>query len=167
MYYSYFLNLGLMTLNIMPPFARNVGFKLLFDAYGKNVFIDYGIYFRFPRKIRIGSEVTVGRQCAFYPSYFNKSSRIVIGDNVRVGPSVAFLASGHDYRFRHLPDTGGSITIENDVWIGANATILANVTIGNGAVIAAGSLVKDNVAPFHIVGGVPAKFIKKREIQQQ
>ena len=56
----------------------------------------------------------------------------------------------------------GDIIIENDVWIGANCVILPNVRIGEGAVIAAGSIVNKNIKPFSLYGGVPAKFIKKR-----
>jgi len=56
----------------------------------------------------------------------------------------------------------GDIHIKNDVWIGANCTILDGITIGNGAVIAAGSVVVKSVAPYAIVGGNPAKLIRYR-----
>lgn len=56
----------------------------------------------------------------------------------------------------------GNIDVEDDVWIGLNATICAGVHIGQGAVIAAGAVVTDNVPPYAIVGGVPAKIIKYR-----
>ena len=56
-----------------------------------------------------------------------------------------------------------NITIGNDVWIGANCTILKNVEIGNGAVIAAGAVVNKDVEPFSIVGGVPIKTISYRK----
>lgn len=58
----------------------------------------------------------------------------------------------------------GPIIIENDVWIGANVTILGGVTIGNGSVVAAGSVVNKSVPPFSVVGGVPARVIKFRLI---
>ena len=54
------------------------------------------------------------------------------------------------------------VSIGNDVWIGHNVIIVGNVTIGNGAVLAAGSVVTKDVPPYTIVGGVPAKEIKKR-----
>lgn len=54
------------------------------------------------------------------------------------------------------------ITIGNDVWIGANAIIMGGINIGDGAVIAAGAIVTRDVEPYNIVGGIPAKFIKKR-----
>ena len=56
----------------------------------------------------------------------------------------------------------GNITIEDDVWIGTNSVILSGVSIGRGAIVAAGSIVSKNVEPYSIVGGIPAKFIKKR-----
>ena len=59
-------------------------------------------------------------------------------------------------------DNKGDITIGNDVWIGYEAVILSGVTVGDGAVIGARSLVTKNVPPYTVVGGVPAKIIKKR-----
>ena len=56
----------------------------------------------------------------------------------------------------------GVITIESDVWIGANTTIVGGVRVGQGSVVAAGAVVVRDVEPYTIVGGVPARFIKKR-----
>ncbi len=61
-----------------------------------------------------------------------------------------------------IPTTKGDITIGNDVWIGRGATILSGVTIGDGAVIGSKSLISKDVSPYAIVGGNPAKMIKKR-----
>lgn len=61
----------------------------------------------------------------------------------------------------------GTIHIGNDVWIGANAIILDDVTIGDGAIIAAGAVVTKDVPPYAIVGGVPAKFIRLRFTEEQ
>jgi len=56
----------------------------------------------------------------------------------------------------------GEIIVEDDVWLGANVTVIGSVRVGQGAVVAAGAVVTKDVEPYSIVGGVPAKFIKKR-----
>ena len=92
---------------------------------------------------------------------------IIIGNDVLIGPNVVFRSSNHNWNLKEVPirqqgNKIGDIIIENDVWIGANCVILPNVRIGEGAVIAAGSIVNKNIKPFSLYGGVPAKFIKKR-----
>jgi len=68
---------------------------------------------------------------------------------------------------QHLQDINKPVEIKNDVWIGANAVILSGVTVGNGAVIAAGAVVTKDVPDYAIVGGVPAKIIKYRFAQEE
>ena len=109
--------------------------------------------------------------------FFRDDDRVVIGKYCSVAYGVTIVASGeHNYRgVANFPfaavlkgdvdrDTfsKGPVRVGNDVWIGANATILSGVTIGDGAVVAAGSVVTESVPPYAIVGGVPAKIIKYR-----
>jgi acetyltransferase-like isoleucine patch superfamily enzyme len=109
---------------------------------------------------------------------FKSSDRVHIGKYCSVAYDVRIIASGeHNYagvasfpfhaHFLHLGverDTfsKGDVRIGNDVWIGARATILSGVQIGDGAVIAAGAVVVGDVPPYAIVGGVPARIIKYR-----
>lgn len=109
----------------------------------------------------------INRGCRFYASHYHKDVRIRIGDHVAVAPEVSFFAAGHDYRQLSLPDTAASITVGNYVWIGARSVILQGVTIGEGAVIAAGSVVTRDVPPYTVAAGVPARVIKKRELNEQ
>jgi acetyltransferase-like isoleucine patch superfamily enzyme len=162
--YSYGLNLFFIISEILPPFIRTPIFKFMFGRMGKNVFIDYGIYFRFPSKIEIADEVTISSGAKFFPSFHNKDAKIVIENNVRIGPDVYFLGAGHDYQYLNLPDTGDNIIIEKNVWIGAKSIILQGIVIHEGAVIAAGSVVTKDVEAYTIVGGVPARLIGKRDI---
>jgi maltose O-acetyltransferase len=89
-------------------------------------------------------------------------ARIILGNNIALGPNVTLFGAGHDFSSLSLPDTAGSIVIKDFVWIGGNSTILQNVTIGEGAVVAACSLVTKDVEPYSVVAGIPAKEIKKR-----
>lgn len=99
-----------------------------------------------------------------------------IGNYCSIAPEVVFLLDGehrydtvstYPFKARLLNESGdtlskGSITIEDDVWIGYRVTILSGVHVGQGAVIAAGAVVTTNIPPYAIVGGVPAKVIKYR-----
>jgi acetyltransferase-like isoleucine patch superfamily enzyme len=118
----------------------------------------------------LGRYVFIGSRAWFSGG---KDAPITIGSFVMFGPNVALLCGDHEiYRLGvpmsliiesdKSPERSGSIIIEDDVWIGANTTILKGVTIGRGAVVAAGSVVNRSVPPFHIAGGVPARVIRER-----
>lgn len=127
--------------------------------------IDYQTYIRYPSKVSIGERTTINRGCRFYASYHYKDVHIRIGRNVAVAPEVSFLAAGHDYTRLSLPDTAGSITVGDYAWIGARSVILQGVTIGEGAVIAAGSVVTRDIPPYTVAAGVPARVIKQRKLK--
>lgn len=86
---------------------------------------------------------------------------ITIEDGVLIGPKVSLLSEGHpiEPEERHSL-TVGHIHIKKNAWIGANATILQGVTIGENAIVAAGAVVSKDVPDNTIVGGIPAKIIK-------
>lgn len=87
--------------------------------------------------------------------------RVIIGDQVYIGDDVAIRDSdGHEIIGSGKPMTM-PIVIGNHVWIGAKVTILKGVTIGEGAIVAAGSVVSHDVPPRTLVGGVPAKVIRE------
>ena len=90
---------------------------------------------------------------------------IRIGKNVNIGTGVSFWTGQHDYNdpyFRSMPNKRGPINVEDRVWIGPGVIILHDVTIGAGAVVAAGAVVTKDVPPYTLVGGIPAKPIAKR-----
>ncbi len=90
--------------------------------------------------------------------------KVVIGANVQVGPRVMFETVNHGLRYIPGKGRGGwtkSIIIEDEVWIEGGEIITQGVTIGRGSVVAAGAVVTKNIEPNTIVGGVPAKFIRK------
>jgi galactoside O-acetyltransferase len=92
---------------------------------------------------------------------------IKIGENVLIGPNVVVRTANHNFSDISKPinlqgHSFADIVINDDVWVGSNCVILSGVEIGKGAIIAAGAVVRHNVAPYTIVGGVPAKKIGDR-----
>ncbi len=108
---------------------------------------------------------------------FNKGNKLDVGNFVSIAQNVYFMLSTEHY-LNHISSfpfkvkitkelkeesfSKGDIVIKDDVWIGFGSIILSGVTIGQGAVVAAGSVVTKDVPPYSIVGGTPAKVIKYR-----
>ena len=137
-----------------------------------------------PSNIRIGSnfiasgdlllngydgEITIGNNCSFNNNVQIGASggKVSIGSDVLIAFNVVIRAADHIYidpekLIREQGHRGGDITIEDDVWICSNTVITKGCTIGKGAVIAAGSVITKSVEPFTVVGGIPARELKKR-----
>ena len=90
---------------------------------------------------------------------------ITIGDRVCIGEDARLLTGSHSLTSPTFDLVTKPITINDNVWIATGAIVLPGVTIGEGAVVAAGSVVTKDVEPWTVVGGNPAKFIKKRELK--
>ncbi len=110
------------------------------------------------RKIALGARTVVNFGCLLdgrrYP--------IVTGSDVSIGPEASILTLGHDAQSTGFELRGGPVTIGDRAWIGYRALVLPGVTIGEGAVVAAGSVVTRDVAPYAIVAGNPAREIGQR-----
>ncbi|NBR57190.1 MAG: acyltransferase [Chitinophagia bacterium] len=117
----------------------------------------------------IGEGLTMGNNSNIGPyNYIGCSGKITIGNNVMLAPRVSIYAENHvfDHPEVLIRDQGvekKEVIIEDDCWIAANSILLAGVTIGKGSVVAAGSVVTENVPPYSVVAGVPAKWIKSRK----
>lgn len=113
-------------------------------------------------KIYIGENCTVGDY-----SYIYASGLIEIGDNCLIAPFAYLVDSDHqtnaDSLVREQPLVVKSIKIGNDVWLGARVIVLGGVEIADGAVVAAGSVVRDNIGAFEIWAGVPARKVGERK----
>ena len=103
----------------------------------------------------MGSNIDIGQYCVI-----RASGGLKIGSDVLIAASSFITTRGHSVNLPRFGITKDApVIIEDHVWIGGNAVILPGVTIGKGAIVAAGAVVTKNVMPFTIVGGVPAKKI--------
>ena len=150
---------------IMPWFIRINLLKIIGLKAGKSTFLDNKIYIKQPWKLRIGKNTTINRGVEFY-SGVKSTSKIIIGNNCAIAPNVKFYAAGHDPNTRNLTDSSADNIIGNNVWIGANSIILQGVTVGDNAIVGAGSLVNKDLDRNCIFAGVPAIFKRERVIEK-
>jgi maltose O-acetyltransferase len=113
-----------------------------------------------------GNKVKFGGGCRINENVYIEAASI--GDHVLIAPKVSILSRMHAFSRTDNPmslqgyGVEKQVVIGNDVWLGRNVVVMPGVTIGQGVIVGAGSVVTKNVAPFDIVGGIPAKKIKSR-----
>ena len=133
--------------------------EAFFGKVGKNPYIEPIFYCDYGYNIEIGDEFYANYNCVILDV-----CRVTIGRNALLGPSVHIYTASHPLesqkRISGL-ELGKPVTIGDDVWIGGGAIINPGISIGNRSVIASGSVVTRNVPPDVLVGGNPARFIKK------
>lgn len=124
------------TLRVFPPF---------YTDFGKNITVGEGVF--------------INACC-----HFQDHGGVTLGDGCQIGHNVVFATLNHELAPERRKKTyPAPIVLGRNVWVGSNATILQGVTIGDNAVVAAGAVVTKDVAANTVVGGVPARFIKRIE----
>lgn len=131
-------------------------------SVGDNVALNYGVYVEpCDQEVTIGSDTHFAPYCVLY-------GPLSVGNNCAVAAHVVLASVAHSYAdpdtpMIQQPTNQKKITLEDNVWIGANAVITPGITIGTGSIIGAGAVVTKDVEPYSVMGGVPAKLIKKRK----
>lgn len=149
-----------LSLGLTKPF-RAILCRFMFKKCGRNINVEQGALFGY--NVEIGDNSGIGINCRLHTS-----GGIIIGDNVMMGPDVVVISQNHKHNdiakpmieqgYERVP-----VIIEDDVWIGTRVIILPGVRIGRSSIIGAGAVVTKDFPPFSIVGGNPAKIIKKRD----
>lgn len=136
---------------------RNVVYRRMDMSIGKNTIINMGQLIIHPQGISIGNNSNINRGCIL-----DGRGTLIIGNSVSISHRVMILSGSHQMNSHNFSGEYLPISIDDYVWIGAGAIILNNVHIGEGAVVAAGAVVTKDVAPYSMVGGIPAKKIGSR-----
>lgn len=142
----------------LPIFKiRYYWIKLFSKKCGKGGYISRNVDFRSPWRLTIGNNVVINKRCVI-----DARGELFIADNVDIAQDVQIWSAEHDVRSVNHAYVTYKVIINEHVWIASRAILLPGITIGEGAVIAAGAVVTDDVEPFSIVGGIPAKKIGER-----
>lgn len=161
---SYVLDFGLMLLHVttyIPLHSlRNAIWDLAGLKLGNHSTLHTGIRVFDPRNITVGEGTIIGYAC-----FIDGRAKVEIGNHTDIASEVMIYSSEHDLKAEDFRAISAPVKIGNYVFIGPRAIILPGVTIGDGAVVAAGAVVTKDIAPFTIVGGVPAKVIGERTLK--
>jgi maltose O-acetyltransferase len=142
-------------------FLRRIVCTPLFRFAGANINVERGAAFGTGRKVSVGNNSGIGINCQIF-------GEISIGNWVMMGPDVMFITTSHRFDQTDKPMYAQGISgekkivINDDVWIGARCIFLPGVSVGQGSVIGAGSVVTKNIPEFSIAAGNPARVLKSR-----
>lgn len=156
-YYSMVL-FGNVVINKIPSrhirkwFYQSLGAKI-----GKNTVICRRADILFPKGLKLANNVAVG-----WFVDLDARGGITVGHDTNISSHTKFITGSHDVDHPKFEASFKPINIGHHCWIGTGAIVLQGVTIGDGAVVAAGAVVTKDIPPYEVWGGVPARFIRKR-----
>lgn len=140
--------------------VREAYLKFWLGKLGRFSGVQMGCQFLNGRRVVLGERNVINHGCLLDGRKFF----IRTGKNVAIGPAATILTLGHDPRSATFADRGGDVIIGDYVWIGYGALVLPGVTIGEGAVVGAGSVVTKDVEAYSIVAGNPARPVGRRSL---
>lgn len=151
----------LFQIGIIPScHLRKWIYKALGVKIGSNVIFHFKTEIRSPYKLRVGNGTIIGDN-----ALLDARNGIIMGNNVNLSSNVSIYTEQHDHRdpwFRCTSRKNKGVIIGDRVWLGSNVVVLPGVTIGEGAVCCAGSVIAKDVKPFAVVAGIPAIMVNER-----
>lgn len=156
-YYAIVL-FGNIIVNKIPSRRIRRGFYNILGAkIDKKSTIYRRVEILFPKGLKIQKDVSIG-----WFTLLDARAGISIGENTNISSYTKFITGSHDVDDKNFKAEFKAINIGKNAWIGTGATVLQGVTVGEGAVVAAGAVVTKDIPDYEIWGGIPAKFIRKR-----
>lgn len=146
-----------MLAHIPCQWFRKFVLRLLGARIDRSAVLYGGFEIRSPRKLTIGANSCIGHKATL-----DARGGLTIGNNVNFSSEVMIWTAQHDYRDPMFGTDFKAVVIGETAWLGPRCIILPGVTVGEGAVIAAGAVVTKDVEPYAVVGGVPARKIADR-----
>lgn len=146
---------------LLSPLRRNALLRKFGAEIGKGGVIYRSARIYAPWNLKIGDWTVIGPHVSIY----NKA-KLEIGHNAVISQDAFLCTASHDISSPSLALVAKPINIGSVAWIAAKSIVLPGVTIGEGAVVGAGSVVTKDVEPWTVVGGNPARFIKKRVLRE-
>lgn len=137
---------------------RNLVYRRAGLTLARSSSIHWRAEFYAPENITIDEFTTIGDR-----AFLDGRSGLRIGRSVNLGSRVTVWTRQHDIDSPDFAEIGAPVAIGDFAYVGSGSTILPGVTIGEGGVVAAGSVVTKDVAPYTLVGGVPARYIRDRK----
>lgn len=154
----YFCSVALFESGWLPVSGLKIRLLQLFGArVGSGVVIKPNVRIKFPWRLKVGDHCWIGQQV-----WIDNLDDVEIGDNVCISQLCYLCTGSHDHRLRTFDLIIRPIRVGDGAWLGARSTIFQGVAIGANALVAGGSVVKENVAPAAIVSGNPATVVSRR-----
>lgn len=142
-------------------FVNTIKAKLVLRSYGTNLRVNFTSHFT--------KETSVGNYCNFNGIEIAGNGEVSIGNYFHSGSGCMIITQNHNYEGEQIPYDSTyilkEVNIGDFVWLGSRVLIVGSVNIGEGAIVAAGSVVVKDVPPYAIVGGNPARILKYRDVK--
>jgi len=143
-----------------PSKIRKLCLTLFGAKIGRNFVCRESLYVHFPWKLKIADNVWLGAN-----AYLHNLEEIVIGSNTSIGHQVFISTGSHDITLPEFPYKNSPVRVGSSVFLASRSVVLAGVEVGDGSVVAAGSVVTKSVPTWQVVAGCPAKTISTRKIK--
>ncbi len=134
--------------------------KLIGAKIGRNVLIKPNVNIKYPWFLEIGDNVWIGERV-----WIDNLGKVKIGNNVCISQGAMLLTGNHNYKKETFDLMVGEITLEDGVWVGAKSVVCPGVIMKSHSILTVGSVLTKDAEEYGIYQGVPAVFVKKRDIQ--